>query len=294
MCCSFCEGFVLDGFPYKTCSRCGAKCLHPIPDENELRAYYNSSYKVPRIEVEKGIAVSAPRVLAELDLHRDGSKLLEVGCSYGFFLNHARRRGWEVVGIELDQEAVAFGKRQFGLDIYSGTIEESKDLSPPYDVIAAFHVIEHVIDPMRFLNACRSFLRRNGVMMLKTPNAASWVAKCTGQHWIWHCPPAHIHLFTPQALKLAAEKSGFAITCLRTQRGDSGNNLFELIAACGRWYYRRNHVSNGAHTGVSSRRSVKLIRTLTDVAYWPCTMALDPWLDRGGSSPEIVMIARSV
>jgi SAM-dependent methyltransferase len=221
-----------------------------------------------------------------------GKRLLEIGCSYGFFLAHARKQGWDVTGIELNRAAAAVGRNELSLDIHTGTLENTR-LSPPYDVITAFHVIEHLVDPLRFLTQCESLLRDDGILMLKTPNVGSWVAKKAGEYWAWHCPPAHIHLFTPEAMHLAATKSGFRMERIWTQRGDSGNNLFERISAWGRrWYRRTNRTQNRGQTNLSSRRPVKFVRSLTDIVYFPVGLILDPWLAKGNLQPEIVLIAR--
>jgi cyclopropane fatty-acyl-phospholipid synthase-like methyltransferase len=266
-----------------------------MPAEDELRSYYNSAFKVPRVESEKGIAASAPIALRNLaDSRIPGKKLLEIGCSYGFFLAHARKQGWDVTGIELDREAAAVGRDELSLNIHTGTLEDAR-LSPPYDVIVAFHVIEHLTDPLRFLRQCNSLLRDNGILMLKTPNVGSWIAKKAGDCWVWHSPPAHIHLFTPQAMHLAATKSGFRMERIWTQRGDSNNNLFERVSAWGRrWYRRKNQTQNRAQTQAFRRPSVKFVRSLTDIVYFPFGLILDPWLAKRNLQPEIVLVARKL
>lgn len=291
--CRFCAGSLIEGSPYLTCSSCGAKSLYPMPNEEELRSYYNSAYKVPRVESEKGIAASAPITLRNLaNLRIPGRKLLEIGCSYGFFLAHARKQGWDVTGIELDREAAAFGRNELLLNIHAGTLDDNQ-LSPPYDVIAAFHVIEHIVDPLRFLRQCKSLLSEDGILLLKTPNVGSWIAKKTGEHWSWQQTQlAHVHLFTPEALHLAATKSGFRIETIWTQRGDADNNLFERISAWGRRYRRRNETQSLAPGNLLRRRPVKFIRSITDIVYFPLSLVFDPWLAKRNLQPEIVLLAR--
>lgn len=124
---------MISGLPYFTCSSCGAKSLHPVPDDEDLRAYYNKAYKVPLLQAQKGVSTSAPKVLGLMEHGGAVSgDLLEIGCSYGFFLSAARKRGWKVTGIEIDSEAAMYARNQLSLNIHSGTLQEALPrLHPP-------------------------------------------------------------------------------------------------------------------------------------------------------------------
>src|SRR5579859_8113538 len=193
---------------YAQCRGCGAMSLHPMPDEEAIRCYYNGEYTVAPDGYARRTAEHAPPILRELGKRfPEGGKLLDVGCSYGFFLDAAQREGWETTGIELDDRAAMYGREKLGLKILAGTLEsEMERLDPPYDAIVTFHVIEHLRDPIEFLRRCRGLLRDGGALILKTPNAASWIAKRTGAYWEWLCPPAHLHLFSRKTVELALQK----------------------------------------------------------------------------------------
>jgi len=53
-----------------------------------------------------------------------GAKVLEVGCAEGHFLDAARKRGWEVCGVELSPVATASARRRFGLQVFEGVLDE--------------------------------------------------------------------------------------------------------------------------------------------------------------------------
>jgi cyclopropane fatty-acyl-phospholipid synthase-like methyltransferase len=279
------------------CSGCGTVSLNPIPDEEALRAYYNETYVVPPEAYARGAAANAPVILRELTRSfPSNGRLLEIGCSYGLFLRAASQEGWDVTGIELDAAAASYGKEHLGLKILPGTLEsEIPRLDPPYDVIAAFHVIEHVQDPIGFLKLCRQLLKAKGVLILKTPNVASWIAGTTGPYWQWLSPPAHIHLFSPQSLELALGKCGFEVNKIWSQRGDAHNNLFELAAAFGRYFGSRKqeHGSANRRKTWSERWEVNAALTVSDFIYYPLEVFVDPWLGSKGLQPELVAIGRS-
>jgi SAM-dependent methyltransferase len=172
-------------------------------------------------------------------------------------------------------------------------------LEPPYDAVVTFHVIEHLQDPIEFLRSCRKLLREGGVLILKTPNVASWIAKKTGAYWEWLCPPAHIHLFSSRTLDLALQRSGFSVQGIWSRRGDAHNNLFQLVWALGRYVASKRCVgtSKNGMPGGSGRRDwsvgwhVNAAMTVSEAIYYPLALVLDPWLEKKGLQPELVAIA---
>jgi SAM-dependent methyltransferase len=270
--------------------------LKPIPDEEDLRIYYNEAYSIVAEAYLQGTQRNSPPILRELgERFPWRGKLLEVRCSYGFFLEAAQRDGWQTAGIELDDGAARYGREKLGLKIFSGTLEsELGKLEPPYDAIATFHIVEHVRDPIGFLQRCRKLLREGGALILKTPNVASWIAKRTGAYWEWLCPPAHIHLFSPRALELALEKSGFRVEKIWSRRGDANNNLFQLVHALGKHVVSRKNGAAGGNgrRNWSDRWYVQAVRTASGVIYYLPGLVVDSWLGKKRLQPELVAIAR--
>lgn len=284
-----------DNWKYYQCHSCGATFLAPLPDATTLRTYYNQAYSVPMERYVRSVHRKGPHLLAELQRRvPNRGKLLEIGCSYGCFLEQAQRSGWEVSGIEIDSRASNYGREKFGLNILCGDLDsELHNLEPPYDAIVTFHVLEHVLEPMTFLNLCRQLLRPNGLLLLKTPNVASWVAKQTKGHWSWLSPPAHIHLFTPTALRRALERAGLRVEQIQTRRGDSGNTLFELTYAAVRVLKASRNGIPRAQRGNTSSGSWKgdAARYLTGLIYYPVGLVLDPRFAKKGLQPELLAVA---
>jgi 2-polyprenyl-3-methyl-5-hydroxy-6-metoxy-1,4-benzoquinol methylase len=284
---------------YLQCGQCGATSLDPLPGEDDLKAYYSELYTVPIVAYARGTMRNAVPILRMLGgrLPQKG-RLLEIGSSYGFFLDAARRDGWETAAIELDDRAATYGRENLGLKTYRGTLESEFDrLEPPYDAIATFHVIEHVRDPIDFLLRCRKLLREEGVLVLKTPNVSSWIAKRTGPYWQWLSPPAHIHLFSPPALALALEKCGFRAEQVSSQRGDAHSNLFELACAMAR-YVGSKRSAQAQNGNLREKKSwsdtwhVNMARALGDIVYYPLSLTIDPWMGKKGLQPELMAIAQ--
>jgi 2-polyprenyl-3-methyl-5-hydroxy-6-metoxy-1,4-benzoquinol methylase len=280
---------------YVRCAGCGALSLNTVPSEEALWSYYNHAYMVPATAYARGTRKSAPEILREVNARfPQKGKLLEVGCSYGVFLKTAQEQGWDATGIELDDVAAANAKEKLGLRVFAGSLEgEFARLEPPYDVVATFHVIEHVRNPLKFLHLCRCLLRDGGLLILKTPNVESWIAKKTGAYWQWLSPPAHLHLFSPKALVGALQRSGFRVKNISSRQGDAHNNLFELACAAGRYAASgKNGNANGhGRASWSDKWHVNTARIVSEVLYFPAGLLLDPWLGSRGLQPELLAIA---
>ena len=282
---------------YVRCNSCGGISLSPVPDEEALSAYYNELYMVPAAAYARATARNAPMILQALrERLPDKGKLLEVGCSYGFLLDRARRDGWETTGVELDDGASSYGRQKLGLKILSGALENQfAQLTPPYDAVATFHVIEHLRDPIAFLVRCRQLLREGGILILKTPNVESWIARRTGAYWQWLCPPAHLHLFSPGTLGLALAKTGFRAEKMWSRRGDAYNNFFELACAAGRYAASRKSGAAGGKQRKtwSDKWHVNAAKLASEGIYYPLGLVVDPWLAGKMLQPELVAIARA-
>jgi 2-polyprenyl-3-methyl-5-hydroxy-6-metoxy-1,4-benzoquinol methylase len=188
---------------YWRCVRCGHVWLDPAPTTDELTQYYNATYAVPR-ELYTAHVPRKHRALKTL-LGRRGfasGRMLEVGCSYGAMLDAFRRDGWEVEGIELDARAAEIARSSYGLHVHQGRLEDvSAELSDDYDVITLYHVLEHVADPAALIRELGAVCRSGGVILIKTPNARSFVARVLAAWWEWYAAPEHVQLFAPTSLR---------------------------------------------------------------------------------------------
>ncbi|WP_240143647.1 class I SAM-dependent methyltransferase [Nitrosomonas sp. JL21] len=135
-------------------------------------------------------------------------RLLEVGCGNGKRLARMRTMGWNVMGQEIDPAASEYARMQKGITVHLGPLE-TLDKSNEYDAIIVSHVIEHVHDPVDLLRNCHRLLKKDGLLLMLTPNAASFGHRTFGSAWRGLEPPRHLHLFTSKTLILLGKEAGF-------------------------------------------------------------------------------------
>ncbi len=147
-----------------------------------------------------------------------GGQLLEVGVGSGSFLMHAAARGFSPVGCDLSAAICRKVERETGKTVHCGPLASL----PPgtlFDVVVMNHVLEHVSDPIALLQAARARLKPDGTLQLAVPNAGAWEARLRG----WNSyEPYHLLYFTPDTVRLAAERAGFHVVQVRTHESFSG------------------------------------------------------------------------
>jgi 2-polyprenyl-3-methyl-5-hydroxy-6-metoxy-1,4-benzoquinol methylase len=105
---------------------------------------------------------------------------LEVGCGHGYLLDEAAGYFQERVGCDLAPSAVA--TVQSADAVYVGG-PEAIPLEKRFDCIIATHVIEHVYEPLRFVQDLTRRLRDGGWLVLAAPDMSSFWRRLMGRRW---------------------------------------------------------------------------------------------------------------
>lgn len=159
---------------------------------------------------EHGRRRSARRVLEEISAFKSPGRLLEIGSATGFFLDEARRLGWEAIGIEPSMWATDYARTNFNLDIIPTSIEEVNLDGQRFDAIVLIDVIEHLADPKYALGKIRKLLKHNGILYIATPDIESLASRLLRQRW-WGIKNHHLYYFSRKMLKALLNKTGFEV-----------------------------------------------------------------------------------
>jgi len=159
---------------------------------------------------EKGRRLANIKVLEKIGRYKKNGKLLEIGCANGFFLDEARRRGWEVCGIEISRWAADYAKNKLGLNIIRKDIAAAEFPDRYFDVIVMLDVIEHLPDPKYVLLEIRRILKDDGILYISTPNIASLISRMLKAKW-WGINRYHLYYFSKNTLEKMIDASGFKI-----------------------------------------------------------------------------------
>jgi 2-polyprenyl-3-methyl-5-hydroxy-6-metoxy-1,4-benzoquinol methylase len=190
------------------------------------RAYCRSRFgsNQPRDLRSRAIAALLapfPGVRAELSQQvfelpaRTGGRLLDIGCGSGAGMIRMADLGWQVEGVDFDEEAVRLAASQ-DLAVRFGSVEQQAYPAASFDAIVTSHVLEHVWDPDGLLRECHRILKPGGRLVCITPNAASWCHALFKGDWRGLEPPRHLHIFTRASLSHVARRLDWASLDIRS------------------------------------------------------------------------------
>jgi len=141
-------------------------------------------------------------------------RLLDVGCGAGEWITVMRDFGWEVEGLDFDENAARVGRAN-GLKVHCGALEEQDFPSDSFDAVTLNHVIEHVPDPISTLTECARVLKKGGKLVLATPNNASLSHRVFKRDWRGLEPPRHLHIFSPSSMRRLLAMAGLKQIAIR-------------------------------------------------------------------------------
>ena len=134
-------------------------------------------------------------------------RLLDVGCASGGFLWQMTTVGWEVAGVEFDPEAAAKA-RKITPRVFVGDPVDAPFAAGSFDVITAFHVVEHLPEPRRALERMLDWLAPGGLLVVEVPNVNALGPRIFGRYWSGFDYPRHLVHFSPRTMRAMVERAG--------------------------------------------------------------------------------------
>jgi len=208
-----------DNFSYFRCKDCGLVFLSPQLRTKNIsllnKEMYGKRNKISeyfkREKYYRDVAVS---IIKQIKKYQKKGKLLDVGCSYGLFLEEARKAGFEVYGLEMEKETADFAKKKFNLEIIDTNFENFEN--GQYDVITFIDVLEHLPNLKKVLLKVSKMLKKDGILFIQYPNIESLAFRLTKEKWNWFLPGIHLYQFSTVSLKKILEENSFNILSIRT------------------------------------------------------------------------------
>jgi SAM-dependent methyltransferase len=206
-------------FLIRQCIVCGMGWTVAPPAEEEAGKFYASDEYISHTDSRQSLADRLYHLARGFMLRRKGNLvdsavrkstgvILDIGSGTGYFAYFMQKRGWQVTGIEISEQARNYSVERFGIRAIDP--HQVRNLpSASADCITFWHVIEHLYDPAGWLGEVRRILKDDGRCIIALPNFASADAKWFGKRWAALDVPRHLWHFTPDAFRQFAVKKGF-------------------------------------------------------------------------------------
>jgi 2-polyprenyl-3-methyl-5-hydroxy-6-metoxy-1,4-benzoquinol methylase len=154
---------------------------------------------------------------------------LDFGCGAGGFLDLAKKSASSVSGIELEK-ALQPSFKQRDLDVFEN-LAKAQEENNKYDVITAFHVVEHLQNPKEILMELSKLLEEGGEMIVEVPNSDDalltlYKSKDFQKFTYWS---QHLFLFNSKTMSELIEQTGLKLNWIKhIQRYPLSNHLYWL------------------------------------------------------------------
>jgi len=243
------------------CKRCRLEHLFRVAMHDDGVESLDEDETIRQIElVDERDEVALNHGNGILDLvenYRTDGRVLDVGCKFGDLLEAATRRGWDAVGLDVNDAFCDFVRKK-GFEVHNTFLENLGDEVESFDLITLSHVLEHIERPDETLQAIRKRLKPGGMVYIETPDVSSPIAWAVyRERWLGVATPGHVWAFSQSTLTDTIGNQGFDVVWSnrwipyaasdypKSLKGQIRRFLFEAI----------NRVGLGDIVGVLARRS---------------------------------------
>lgn len=172
-------------------------------EKNQGNEYLSKIYSLERRPLSE-YPNQLAKHLSETFIKKKQGKLLDIGCGRGDMLRAFEKNNFSVFGIDLSKEAKEMCKP---IDVQNINLEDENFTykEKNFDVIFSKSLIEHLDNPINFMNSCKKLLAEDGCLIIMTP---SWLH----HHWgPFYLDYTHRTPFTLQSLKDLGNLAGFEV-----------------------------------------------------------------------------------
>jgi len=193
------------------CPNCQIEFSHPMNAGS--KEWYESAYLLRNIFPTNKIQPYAAIALKNIPPH---SKILDIGCGEGVFVNCAWRNGYDIYGLDLSEEMIKIAQSQYPHlknRFFLGTLSNFLKNYPEekFDIITMFELIEHLTDPLTFLREVKDLLKPKGKIIISVPNRDALPIRTFFDH-----PPNHLTRWNKKSLTYLFNTLDFKIELITT------------------------------------------------------------------------------
>ncbi len=234
-------------FDIYKCRQCNAHFADLTNNTVELKKLYETIYSknIPGNEQYRGylkkikhtqkrlnfLARQSPAYLAVKKYLQNKPKLkiLEIGCGYGYLTYALNSLGHQTIGIDVSKTAIKSAQESFGENFKeTDTASFIPNVKEKFDLIIANELIEHLKNPDQFIKECRYILKKNGEIIITTPNKDYMQETAIWQTYI---PPVHTVWLNEKSIQYLAKNNrlNYKLIDLTKNVFDRENNLINYL-----------------------------------------------------------------
>lgn len=201
------------------CEGCRLIRLEPRPSPKELARYYPDRYwftpEGPAGRLEEIYRRLVLRdhirfVRRALDNSDRGGLVVDVGCGNGLLLSMLPAK--RILGLDTSRQALSIAWKQNGVPAACADVCTAPLAPASCSVITMFHVLEHLAEPVGYIEAARELLTAGGRLVVQVPNASCWQFTLLGGKWNGIDVPRHLMNYHQRDIESLLDFCGFEVT----------------------------------------------------------------------------------
>ena len=188
------------------CNQCHTLMVHPLPVKHQLDHYYNAYWKQETIEemlpLFEAQAAARFEFLRPFMPEEEALRVLDIGAGFGLIhgiMQKAAGRDITYDAVEIDPLAVHYLRTHIMPRVIFDRLEDVRD---SYQIILLSHFIEHVANPVHFLDNLTRHIHSKGILFIEVPNQ---------DHKFKSLNEPHLFFFDRQTLSHLVVQSGFDV-----------------------------------------------------------------------------------
>jgi len=207
-----------DGIRYSRCQQCHFVFLDPSPVEEDYNKIYETGFDGldewwQKKKADHGIGDDTFEypILDTLRNYVPSGKFLDFGCGTGWVLKNVAGTydGW---GVDIDRQRLETARRvtRLGEKIQDFRTLDRNSFLSSFEVIHSNQNLEHLLDPLAYLELFKSWLKPGGVLYFSCPASDSFAWNFLREDNSMAMLP-HVSMFNEDSLRFIIRKLGFTL-----------------------------------------------------------------------------------
>jgi 2-polyprenyl-3-methyl-5-hydroxy-6-metoxy-1,4-benzoquinol methylase len=206
------------------CNICEHVQVYPLPKKEENIKYYENDYVKNMSDLKESYKnknniqlmdkfkkIAENYVDSIKSIVSKEQKMMEIGSGYGWFIEKMRKEGYTIDGVEVGENRAQLAFQRSGITLTNHDFMfNHSPMRQDYDVIFMFHVLEHLNDPITFLNNVKSIMKPSSTLIIEVPNYYDNIKQLSSAYNNFSYFRAHLSYFTPNTLTSLLNKTGFS------------------------------------------------------------------------------------
>lgn len=168
--------------------------------------------------------------VSDILLERNYKSIIDVGCGDGMYLNFLKsiKNNLTLYGLDTTKTSIE-NCHQIGLqNTFCETVENFKlKTNQKFDVVTLFHVLEHISNPISFVEELKGLISQNGIIAISTPYSPMDFE----YYWfdILNSPPHHMGFWNERSYRQLAAKLNMNIEVIMDPNVNFKNSLINAL-----------------------------------------------------------------